>query len=339
MSASVQRNNGPYRSTTRRGFTLVELLVVIAIIGILIGMLLPAVQQVREAARRMQCANNLRNQALACINYESANQVFPVGLNVPFELTVPNDEGTLFATSSYIDGTPFPDPPIRGTFASWLSQILPYMEQDNIHDQLDLTQREYVNSNGTDSIGANVISTYLCPSDVPEQTSGFSIYTFGANSYFGVSGFKCWFVSGGVSGDGMLTYNKARTFSEIIDGSSNTLLIGERYSLDPEWEDFKEFRGWAWSSALSAQDCLGGVEFPINYMLPAGSGGSNLNPSNANKNDKVNSFSSAHSGGANFALADGSVHFLTLTGTASLETLEFLGIIDDGSAIGIDQAK
>lgn len=327
------------KSVSRHGFTLVELLVVIAIIGILIGMLLPAVQQVREAARRMSCANNLRNQALACINYESANQVFPVGLNVPLENTVPNDDGSLFTTSSFIGGELFGDPPINATYASWLTQILPFMEQATIFDQLDLTQREEVNSIGLDSIGASIIPTYICPSDVPEQISEFREFRFGVNSYFGVSGLRCFFVSAGVSGDGMLTYNRARGFNDIFDGSSNTLLIGERYSVEPEWEDFINRRGWAWSSALAAQDCLGGVLNPINFMIPEGAGGANFTPGFPDQNDKINSFSSAHSGGANFALSDGSVHFLTLTGSASLEVFEFLGNINDGASVSIDEVK
>ncbi len=318
----------------RRGFTLVELLVVIAIIGILIGMLLPAVQSVREAARRTQCANNQRQLALACLNYESAHMHFPPGLNCP----IGGGSGSFFSSSTFTNGRPFPEPPHQGRFGSWMVWIMPFIEQNNLYSMLDLTVRERAfNSVAIDSPGAQLVDAFLCPSDIaPEVIQVGSNGFFAPNSYLGVGGRSVWFIAGGASGDGMLTYNSSVKFGQITDGSSNTLLIGERLSMDPEWPDFHTYRGWAWSNALAARNCLSGVLAPINYNFPVGSG---PNPGFDLTDLKFNSFSSGHTGGANFAAADGSTHFMSQQGAASLAILEFLAIINDGNVAGIADAK
>lgn len=310
----------------RNGFTLVELLVVIAIIGILIGMLLPAVQQVREAARRTTCANNLRQLGLACMNYESSFQTFPPGLNVPI------DQGSGSWYTSTAGNIGMPKEPVKGHFASWMVWAFPYMEQNNLYDALDLTQREYVNADGPDSVAATVVPNLLCPSDITEDTVQYRDYYFGANSYFGVAGLQTWYIYS-ITYDGILHYNSKTTFAKITDGSSNTLLAGERYSLDREWPDFKNYRGWAWSNAFAARDCLSGVLEPINYQLPVGSGPS---PSYSLTDKKFNSFSSGHPGGANFVMGDGSVQFITLTGTGQLELLQSLAIRNDGNVVNVN---
>jgi len=332
LNSTGSQNLSRLRRQQRKAFTLVELLVVIAIIGILISMLLPAVQQVREAARRIQCGNQLRQWALAMHNYESTNMEFPPGLNCP---VVPDSEATNgeFRTSNtFLDGSNIPPAPINGKFSNWMIATFPFMEQDNLFKTLDLTVRELDGnaSGGESAISTAVLETLICPSDVEDRVvNSFASFWFGVNSYFGVAGTQSHFITS-ITNDGILYQNSSVGFGDIQDGSSNTLLVGERFSQDAEWADFGGNRGWAWSSALSAQDCIIGSLEPINYQLPAGVGGTDQNPSFDFKNRKLNSFSSGHPGGANFAAADGSTHFLTNQSTASLETLQSLCIRSDG---------
>lgn len=309
----------------RNGFTLVELLVVIAIIGILIGMLLPAVQQVREAARRTQCGNNLRQLALACHNYESARGQFPPGLNLP----IGNSSGMIFPNSrvSELCG----EAPERNQFGSWMIWILPYMEQNNVFDGLDLFQRDYANCNGYDSIGATYIDSFICPSDyVPREvvtyTTSGNEYCFGANSYYANAGVQSWYHASATF-DGVFYYNSKTTFASISDGSSNTFMIGERYAKDPEWDQLESYRGWSWANFNAPRNYLAGALEPINYMLPLGSG---PNPPFSLTDKKFSSFGSGHPGGANIALCDGSLQFVTMTNTSDLPMLQDLAIRDDG---------
>jgi prepilin-type processing-associated H-X9-DG protein len=205
------------------------------------------------------------------------------------------------------------------------------MEQNNVFDSLDLSQREYANCNGVDSIGATVIESFLCPSDyVPRKvvkiTIGGTDYFFGANSYYANAGVQAWYHAGATF-DGVFYYNSKTTFASISDGSSNTLMLGERYARDPEWDALESYRGWAWANFNAPRDFLGGTLEPINYMFPVGSG---PNPPFSLTDRKFSSFSSAHPGGASFSMCDGSVQFLTMESTAELPELQDLSIRNDG---------
>ena len=122
------------------------------------------------------------------------------------------------------------------------------MEQENLFKQLDLTGREYGYCAGPDSPGATVVPMYICPSDyVPQQTIQYGAYCFGVNSYFANAGTKAWPVTS-ASLNGVMYYNSSVRIDHISDGTSNTLLAGERYSQDPGMQDtdLADTRGWAW---------------------------------------------------------------------------------------------
>src|SRR5207253_1408600 len=166
----------------RPGFTLIELLVVIAIISVLIGLLLPAVQKVREAANRMSCTNNLKQISLAAHNFHDSYARFPSGINVP----VGTANGMLFPTNIFYTSGTFKDPPVPGQFIGLFEALLPYIEQDNLQKNLNLNANQYANCLGPTSIGAQVIKILICPTDnilnpVTTFTTGGNTYYFGMN--------------------------------------------------------------------------------------------------------------------------------------------------------------
>lgn len=189
----------------RRGFTLIELLVVIAIIAVLVALLLPAVQQAREAARRTQCKNNLKQLGLAVHNYQTAHRVFPPGAAVDLSVTSTGNNG------------------------SWgvHGRLLPFIEQGNTYDNVDLT----IAWDFQTSIDGLKIDTYSCPSDPgagnPRDPGNGKVNlwptTYGFN-------YGTWFVfdpTTGRGGDGMFYPNSRLSFRDARDGSSNTLLAAE----------------------------------------------------------------------------------------------------------------
>jgi prepilin-type N-terminal cleavage/methylation domain-containing protein/prepilin-type processing-associated H-X9-DG protein len=291
-------------SGSRRGFTLVELLVVIAIIGILIALLLPAVQAARESARRMQCTNHLKQIGLALHNYHTVHRTLPFGSPGNKPLT--------------------PHFPIAGT---WPAFILPQLEQENIYRRFDFDLRMSDPANATAQ--QTVVATYVCPSD-PAGTDPILSGRVGGTGYDNPSKAlgmwypgcmgpthmdRCDFCSnttpsstnwccqswnfgsspgaGYPAGSfvGMLgRHFTAIRFEDVLDGLSNTLMAGETLP-----------GHCGWNSAYSPNFCTTSTNIPINTMED-GSSGSNW--------WRTCGFKSLHPGGANFAMGDGSVHFV-----------------------------
>lgn len=266
------------------GFTLVELLVVIAIIGILVGMLLPAVQQVREAARRIDCSNKSRQLGLAVISYESAHREFPPGWNV-------NDESSLSGWS-------------------WAAIVLPFLEQENLADQIDFGQPVEDNTN----VITQVLPIFLCTSDPDADilTLGGSVTVVGSgggsgtttniaqspgsaplavarSNYSGVFG-TLEVNEDPEEGNGTFFANSQIGFRQIRDGSSNTMMIGERRN---------DLGAVTWVGAIS------GVAEPFARIV----GAADLTP-NA-REERFETFRSYHPGGINVTLADGSTQFIS----------------------------
>lgn len=295
------------KRTAHRGFTLIELLVVIAIIAVLIALLLPAVQSAREAARRIQCVNNLKQIGLSCMNYESANNVYPPGC-----------EG-MWVTTGEVSGA-FP----RSSH-NFLIACLQYIEGGTIYNAVN--QVVHINKCQNSTIHGVGISSYWCPSDgkvstkldtyPPGDFSGwcpgqhvFMHYT----SYAGSAG--PWYQS--VSNINVLTDPTFPAFTanqrgvvfqysnvsigSITDGTSNTLLAGEWAwgKLNPANQICYHW----WTSANYA-DTMFTSAFPINPKVNA-----TANSLGDDNKTFAYSASSFHPGGANFVYADGSVHFL-----------------------------
>ncbi len=272
----------PVASRERRsGFTLVELLVVIAIIGILVGLLLPAVQAAREAARRCSCMNNMAQLGLAMHHYEFNNERLPSG--------VTNPTG-----------------PIRnemvGQHLSWVVEILPQMEQGALYRHFDREGGAYASAN-LDARSQH-IHTLLCPSfpfDSSNNPDKSSTKSIAVTTYAGCHNDSEAAIDG--ENNGVLFLNSRLRFSQILDGSSQTILLGE---MVPD----KNSYGWASGTRATLRN-TGSFELP-DYRT-------RKNPlPDLTGTLVVGGFGSYHGSGGNFTFADGSVHFLPISIDKSL---------------------
>ncbi|PQO43331.1 DUF1559 domain-containing protein [Blastopirellula marina] len=313
------------RRISRSGFTLVELLVVIAIIGVLIALLLPAVQQAREAARRSSCQNNLKQLGLACHMYHDTYQFLPYG---------------------------------EAKTVTWKLSILPYIEQSNLSDQFDWTVSfkstdDTINSNLLNGV---VVAAFNCPSNVKPKNSnnvyGYNPRNHQYHSYVGINGAlnesaasnsadsgRCSSFYGWKCNNGGFMYNEITGFHSFTDGTSNTLLIGEVSGRDLTVANngdnvFGLFGGWAGSGSTG--------KFDSNYDYGGGGIVAIQDTPNATCSNRSGfncdasyltsvMINSEHPGGAQFTQVDGSVRFVT--DTVDLVQFRRMAMKSDGLVI------
>ena len=332
-----------------RGFTLVELLVVIAIIGILVGLLLPAVQAAREAARRMQCSNNLKQLGLAFHNHHDSFKSFPTG-------------GQEFTGSRYLIGWPgkifpyFEQGNLRNTIDAMTSGHNTNYTQNGVTKQafaLDWIMPWRLLGaphNGANPIFEAPIPTFICPSSElgaqsPDGTRSTRIPAIRA-AFQGALHYR---VNGGAATVALVQgtqgrhqwYNKSgvmypeckTTFGTLTDGSSNTILLGETSSalnrLPATSRGWGGIQPWTWGYYAYRPSATRGwlfidhkiVTYPIGYK---GAFFTNETP-----------FTSNHTGGAMFALCDGSVHFMSQS--MPLPLLQNFATVSDGQVVALEQ--
>jgi len=288
------------RSLARTGFTLIELLVVIAIIAILIGLLLPAVQKVREAAARMKCTNNLKQLALAAHNYQDSNGYFPPGI-----------AGALIG----LDGVPAALTEDRRV---WPLYLLPYIEQNALWNVLEAQRMSGGSMTSLWYLPGNphlvMVSGWQCPSD----PNGGKKTTFNGNqgvhgNYVASAGSTTFNTStaGGTGLNGMFYTGSRLQITHITDGSSNTLLLSE-ILLSPD-VTAHDVRGRYWNQARSGGVLFSTLNSPnsatadvINHCQSIATA-----PCTQSDNNQNVSARSAHTSGVNAALGDASVRFVT----------------------------
>ena len=292
------------RCRHRTGFTLVELLVVIAIIGILVALLLPAVQAAREAARRMSCSNNLKQLALSSHNYHDTYKTLPPGY-------VRKDPG----------GVPGASPTNRN-FWGWQALILPFVEQAPLHGQLDVGNVDLEVGSATPAYRALMqepIASYRCPSDTgpPLNTlrdrhpwsAGNNTPALATSNYVGSNSSYTLNRTGGRPIErGVFVEELGRAFRDITDGTSNVIAIGER-----RWT-VQTDTGRLYTSGAAVIYGIRRRNARNHRADQLASARPQINLNNdANRSWSQSGFSSQHPGGAQFGLADGSVRFIAET--------------------------
>ena len=284
----------------RGGFTLIELLVVIAIIAVLIALLLPAVQQAREAARRTQCKNNLKQLGLALHNYESTFSTFPPGV-------------------------------IEAHGTAWSAMILPQLEQNNLYTDI-VWGAPWNGNNGNERACATLIPALRCPSaPIPEHRNNESIQGRVPSCYLACASGTS-FDDNNFEGeqDGIFYSNSSVKLRDVADGSSNTVAVGEAQFHPDLNQSGNIIDHWYIGSpqvpliSNESSELLGSTAARINIV--------NAMVASSTIEEKEMSFSSYHIGGCQVLLADGSARFVSEN--ISQQTWSELGTRDGGEVIG-----
>jgi prepilin-type N-terminal cleavage/methylation domain-containing protein len=313
MNATRMHRASPSRASSRHGFTLVELLVVIAIIALLIALLMPAVQSAREAARRIQCGNNLKQLGLALQSYHQANEKFPAG---SVSQDVPNGLGF----GPWDDARAASGAGLQGT--SWMLSILPQMEQSAIFNQWNFN----TNVLGNAALAQQNIAGFYCPSRRAGLQTGDSnrmisaSFTGGGTDYGGCAGGGNLFVNSpthawSANGSGADNWNRTLrsgafrpnqsvTVASMTDGTSNVMLVGElqRLTVQNPIPDRASQDGWA-VGGMATVFTTNDKELSCGTPPCRQTGGMN--------NFFFENPGSEHFGGATFGMADGSTHFIS----------------------------
>jgi prepilin-type N-terminal cleavage/methylation domain-containing protein len=293
---------------SRKAFTLIELLVVIAIIAVLLGLLLPAVQRIREAANRTACQNNLKQIGLALHNYHDSHGSFPAGY---------------LARNSKVPGFTAPG-------WGWHAQLLPFLEQDNLYRQINLSLP--VEHPSQEAARTNVLKVFVCPSD--RETGLFPVLDAEGKvvAQAATTSYAACYGAGGEigdepgSGNGLFFRNSRVRFADVTDGTSNTLAVGERAAL---------FTKAAWAGCLTggttrvtpgASTSSTAVEDPPTQAL-AHTGSHTLNDPQADPDD----FFTPHVSVGQFLFGDGSVRTVRIS--VSLAILQALSTRAGGEAV------
>lgn len=287
-------------SQRRPGFTLIELLVVIAIIAVLIALLLPAVQQAREAARRSQCKNNLKQIGLALHNYHDAFKVYPSG---------------------YIDNDPSADT-LNHNLLGWQTFILPHIDQAPLYNLISqsgafdaawptVAAMTTVSSSLPVPYAKTILPSYICPSDGGTGINK-NVLNYAKSNYTGVGGAN--YTYSGDKTSGTFYDNSCVSIKDYTDGTSNTAIVGERSTWNGK------------SATIWVGNPTNGDYYTQCAIMDDSDYYSINNPSGSWN------FTSNHTGGAHFLFGDGAVHFLS--NDLDLVTYKNLGAVADGMVVG-----